>query len=287
MMFETTTPASTTQLPATDATIPQQQQPAIRTVSTCSSSFSSTSVCKDTEILTMKSTVSHLKNENYELTENIHRQNMAFISWQSSVDEELAYLQKEVLSSRQNKKYQAWKQERRKRNTLELEAKVEKIEKSIDIGMSMGDVSCGLLQNSGKIDLDKSNISGCSVDENGSSVSLDKIHNDRQMLLDLRVQRDQLLTDKEALAIQYSNSQQYSNSEHEQITALQNQVEELRQTAMYLMDEMQQHEYEKLNLNGGRLEVETESQETIEETTLQSLDSIVLADVDDLVTNIE
>ena len=45
------TPASTTQLPATDATIPQQQQPAIRTVSTCSSSFSSTSVCKDTEIL--------------------------------------------------------------------------------------------------------------------------------------------------------------------------------------------------------------------------------------------
>ena len=235
----------------------------------------------------MKSTVSHLKNENYELTENIHRQNMAFISWQSSVDEELAYLQKEVLSSRQNKKYQAWKQERRKRNTLELEAKVEKIEKSIDIGMSMGDVSCGLLQNSGKIDLDKSNISGCSVDENGSSVSLDKIHNDRQMLLDLRVQRDQLLTDKEALAIQYSNSQQYSNSEHEQITALQNQVEELRQTAMYLMDEMQQHEYEKLNLNGGRLEVETESQETIEETTLQTLNSLVLADVDDLVTNIE
>jgi len=120
----------------------------------------------------MKSTVSHLKNENYELTENIHRQNMAFISWQSSVDEELEYLQKEVLSSRQNKKYQAWKQERRKRNTLELEAKVEKIEKS-DIGLSMGDVSCGLLQNSGKIDLDKSNISHCSVDEKGSSVSLD------------------------------------------------------------------------------------------------------------------
>jgi hypothetical protein len=286
-MMSEATPANTTQLPATDATIPQQQQqPELRTLSTCSSSFSSVSVCKDTEILTMKSTVSHLKNENYELTENIHRQNMAFISWQNSVDEELEYLQKEVLSSRQNKKYQAWKQERRKRNTLELEAKVEKIEKS-DIGLSMGDVSCGLLQNSGKIDLDKSNMSHCSVDEKGSSVSLDKIHNDRQMLLDLRIQRDQLLTDKEALAIQYSNSQQFSNSEHEQITALQNQVEELRQTALYLMDEMQRHEYEKVNLNGGSLEIETESQDTVEETTLHSLESLVLADADNSVTNIE
>jgi len=205
------TPANTAQLPPTDAITG-------RTVSTCSSNISSTEY-KDTEILTLKSTVSHLKNENFELTENIHRQNMAFINWQKSVDEELEYLQKEVLSSRQKRKYEAWKEDRRKRNTLALAAKVEKIEKT-DVGLGIGDVSCGLIP-SGKVDLDKS------IDKCGSTISLDKIHNDRQMMLDLRVQRDKLLSDKEALTIQYTNSQQFTNTQHEQITALQNQVEEL------------------------------------------------------------
>merc|ERR1712178_85783 len=73
----------------------------------------------------------------------------------------------------------------------------------------------------------------------------DKIHNDRQMLLDLRVQRDQLLSDKEALTIQYANSELFTNSQHEQITALQDQVEELRQTTLFLMSKMESLEYEK------------------------------------------
>lgn len=233
-----------------------------RSVSTCSSEFSS---CKDTEILTLKSTVSHLKNENFELTENIHRQNMAFISWQKSVDEELAYLQKEILSSRQKKKYENWKQGRRMKNTLEVEAKIEKIEPSLSCGLS------SVL--SEKIDLDKGDSLECR--EKGSSVSLDKIHNDRQMLLDLRVQRDQLLSDKEALTIQYANSQLFTNSQHEQITALQDQVEELRQTTLFLMSKMESLEYEK------SVNTESDCQRNLQST----INSLEVMNINDSITN--
>merc|ERR1711884_328778 len=257
------TPANTAQLPPTDTATTTG-----RTVSTCSSNISSTEY-KDTEILTLKSTVSHLKNENFELTENIHRQNMAFISWQKSVDEELEYLQKELLSSRQKRKYEAWKEERRKRNTNDLAAKVEKIEKS-DVGLKMGDISCGLVS-SGKVDLDKNE----SFDECGSTVSLDKIHNDRQMMLNLRVERDKLLSDNAALTLQYTNSQQFTNAQHEQITALQNQVEELLQFATELDNRMKCNEFEKTNIVQNT-QVDNSREE--EEQTIPTLESLVLSD---------
>ena len=189
---------------------------------------------------------------------------MAFISWQKSVDEELEYLQKELLSSRQKRKYEAWKEERRKRNTVDLAVKVEKIEKS-DV---IGDISCGLVS-SGKVDLDKNNES---FDElNDSTISLDKIHNDRQMMLNLRVERDKLLSDNAALTLQYTNSQQFTNAQHEQITALQNQVEELRQFATELDNRMKCNEFEKTNIVQN-----TQVEEN--EQTIPTLESLVLSD---------
>merc|ERR1711981_550453 len=71
--------------------------------------------------------------------------------------------------------------------------------------------------------------------------------NDRKLILDLRVERDQLLSDKEALYIQFSNQRAFSNGQHEQITALQEQVEELRQTAEFLSIKFQQVQFDSVN----------------------------------------
>ena len=69
------------------------------------------------KIISLKSSISYYKNESFEFTENMTRQNELFLGWQEQVKEELKFLVS-ILSGRQKNKYEAWKREVREREAI-------------------------------------------------------------------------------------------------------------------------------------------------------------------------
>lgn len=83
------------------------------------------------EIVKLKTDISYYKNETFQFTENLTRQNDAFLSWQKQLQGELAFLTS-ILSGRQKKKYEVWKEETLKKQTLlEMEKKNHEVEDNI------------------------------------------------------------------------------------------------------------------------------------------------------------
>merc|ERR1711879_229485 len=102
------------------------------------------------KILTLKSTISYLKNENADLTETIQRQNTVFLNWQTDIKKEMDFLNT-LLSSRQRSKYNAWREENKNQPRA-----------------------------------------NCEEDTN---VAAQKMLSDKKLIRDLRLERDQLLSD--------------------------------------------------------------------------------------------
>jgi len=69
------------------------------------------------KIISLKSSISYYKNQSFEFTENMTRQNELFLGWQEQVKEELKFLVS-ILSGRQKNKYEAWKREVREREAI-------------------------------------------------------------------------------------------------------------------------------------------------------------------------